>query len=231
MEFSIPFIRKLADDDDPNSFANKLRSRRFGVFEFLIARMPRPVRILDVGGTTEFWERRGWAGSDDYRITTLNLFAEDRRHENIRAVTGDATNMKEFGEGSFDVVFSNSVIEHLFTFDNQRRMAEEVRRVGKAYWVQTPNFWFPMEPHFHVPGWQWMPVASRVEIIRRWRCGWRGPCGDPLIARRLVEEVRLMTRTELASIFPGARVVPERFCGLVKSWTAIDGFERQRVQP
>ena len=229
MEFSIPIIRKLANSDNPNSFANRMRSRRFGRFEALIEPIARPVRILDVGGTNEFWESRGWAGCGDYQITTLNLFAEEKRHRNIEPVAGDATNLASFANRSFDVVFSNSVIEHLFTLENQRRMASEVQRVGKAYWVQTPNFWFPMEPHFHVPAWQWLPVAARVAMIRRWRCGWRGPCSDPIRARELVAEVRLLRKGELAQLFPGAEVVAERFAGLVKSWTVVGGFPETKL--
>ena len=226
MSFTIPWIRRLADSEDPNSFANRLRTQRFRQFEALVAPLPRPVRILDVGGTNEFWERRGWTGRVGVQVFTLNLTAEAQRHENIKPISGDATNLSEFGDGSFDVVFSNSVIEHLFTFEKQRRMASEVQRVGKAFWVQTPNFWFPMEPHFHIPGWQWMPVNLRVAMIRRRACGWRGPCPDPVKARELVEEVRLLTGSELREMFPNATLVSERFCGLVKSWTAIAGFEK-----
>jgi hypothetical protein len=221
---SIPALRQLADSENPNSFANKLRAARFRRFETLVATLPRPLRILDVGGETAFWENRGWAGRDDVRIFSLNLVPEEQRHENIKPVAGDATNLAEFADGSFDVAFSNSVIEHLFTFENQRRMASEMRRVGRAFWMQTPNFWFPMEPHFHVPGWQWMPLGLRVAMIRRWRCGWRGPCPDPAGARKLVEELRLLRESEIRSIFPGATLIAERFCGLVKSWIAIGGF-------
>lgn len=224
MEFSMPNLRWLADDEDPTSFSNKLRARRFRLFETLTASMPRPLRILDVGGTNNFWEQRGWAGRSDVEIFSLNLVPEQQRHENIKPLAGDATNLTQFADRSFDVAFSNSVIEHLFTFDNQRRMASESQRVGKAFWVQTPNFWFPMEPHFQVPGWQWMPLQFRAAIIQRWRCGWRGPVPTQAGARKAVEEVRLLSVRELRAIFPTANIVPERFCGLVKSWIAIGGF-------
>jgi|SRR5579859_464790 len=227
MKPSIPLIRRLADDQEPNSFSNKRRTRRFKRFEALAASLPRPLRILDVGGETSFWEHRGWAGRKDIEILSLNLAPEEQRHDNIKPVAGDATDLRQFGDCSFDIVFSNSVIEHLFTFENQRRMASEIQRVGKSFWVQTPNFWFPMEPHFHIPGWQWMPVNMRVAMLRRWRCGWRGPSADPVRARELVREIRLLTRGELRTIFPGATLLPERLFGLVKSWTAISGFPSQ----
>ncbi len=222
-------IRSLADGKNPNSFSNRARTRRFQRFEALAATLPRPLRILDVGGTNEFWENRGWAGRHDVQIASLNLEAQAQKHENIQSLAGDATDLRQFSDASFDIVFSNSVIEHLFTLEQQRRMASEVQRVGKSFWVQTPNFWFPMEPHFHIPGWQWLPLDVRVSIIRRRRCGWRGPCPDPAKARELVSEVRLLSGRELRSMFPKANLVAERFCGFVKSWIAIGGFPQDRT--
>src|SRR5882672_10322464 len=165
-------LRWLASSRDSASFANKLRARRFLKFDALTARWPRPLRILDVGGTNAFWENRGWHQRTDVEVMILNLAAEEQRYANIKPVIGDATNLAEFDDCSVDIVFSNSVIEHLFTFENQRRMASEVQRVGKAYWVQTPNYWFPMEPHFHFLGWQWLPVPVRTSILQRRACGW-----------------------------------------------------------
>src|SRR5690348_15108213 len=217
-------LRHLADSYEPTSFANRLRARRFRQFETLAARLPRPLRLLDVGGTNAFWENRGWHQRSDVEVLTLNVVAEEKRYANIRPLAGDARNLTQFGDRSLDVVFSNSVIEHLFTFEDQRRMASEIQRVGKAFWVQTPNYWFPIEPHFHVIGWQWLPLPVRVSILRRTRCGWRGPCPDPVGARRFVEEIRLLTRKELRELFPRANIVAERFYGFVKSWIAVGGF-------
>lgn len=217
-------LRRLANIYEPTSFANKLRAKRFRQFEALAARLPRPLRLLDVGGTNAFWENRGWHRRTDVEVFTLNLVAEDRRHANITPLAGDARNLAQFSDRSVDIAFSNSVIEHLFTFEDQRQMAREIQRVGKAFWVQTPNYWFPIEPHFHFVGWQWLPLAVRISILRRKACGWRGPCPDPTGARRLVEEIRLLTRKELRELFPRANIVAERFYGLVKSWIAVGGF-------
>jgi hypothetical protein len=201
-----------------------MRERRFRMFDELVARLPRPLSLIDVGGTTGFWERRGWAGRDDVSITLVNLGEQEPRHENVRAVVGDATDLGSFADDEFDVAFSNSVIEHLFSFEAQARMAAEVRRVAKAHWVQTPNFWFPVEPHFLVPAWHWLPEEARVAILTRRGIGWAGRCPDPEFAREIVRQHRLMRRRELQRLFPGSRVVPERFLGLVKSWIALGGF-------
>jgi Methyltransferase domain len=222
-------LTELLNVDNPNSLSNRFRSRRFRVFESLVKTIPRPIRILDVGGTNSFWEQRGWADRDDVRITLLNLLPQAGRHNNITPLTGTAMDLGQFEDGSFDIVFSNSVIEHLFTLKNQLRMATEIRRVAKAFWVQTPNFWFPMEPHFHIPGWHWMPLGMRVAMLRKWKCGWIGPCPDAAQAREQVTEVRLMTSGELRTIFPGARLMRERFGLFVKSWIVVDGFPGTRV--
>jgi Methyltransferase domain len=215
-------LQGLANDGRPDSLSHRLRERRFRLFERFATRLPRPLRIVDVGGTNEFWEQRGWAGLADVEITLVNLEAAERRHANIVPTAGDATDLSEHADDSFDIAFSNSVIEHLFTFENQARMAAEVRRVASAaYWVQTPNYWFPIEPHFLVPAWHWLPEDTRVAILRRRGVGWAGRCPDADFARKVVEEHRLMRRGELARLFPDARIVAERFGGLVKSWTAV----------
>jgi len=201
--------------------SQRMRARRFSLFKALTARLPRPLRILDVGGRAAFWATHGWADRRDVQIVTGNIEPQQRQYENIEPVYLDATEMSRFADQSFDLVFSNSVIEHLFSWENQLQMAREVRRVGKAYWVQTPNYWFPLEPHFCVPGWQWLPVGCRVAILQRRTCGWRGRTPDPARARALVEEIRLVTRRELRQLFPDAELLAERFCRLIKSWVAV----------
>ncbi|NNF42466.1 MAG: methyltransferase domain-containing protein [Phycisphaerales bacterium] len=219
-------LRTLADARNPGSLSNRLRQRRFRLFDSLVESRPRPLRIVDLGGTPQFWVHRGWAGREDVEITTVNLTPEPSRHANIASRSGDATDLRDLPDHAFDVVFSNSVIEHLFTLERQAAMAREIRRLAPAFWVQTPNYWFPIEPHFHVPGWQWMPTGVRRAVIRRRRCGWRGPCPNPRDADAAVREVRLLTRRELERLFPGATIVAERFGGLAKSWMVHDGFNR-----
>lgn len=218
-------MRRLADQGANGSFSNRRRSRRFEAFARLVeglqGKHSRPVRILDIGGTNSFWEKRGWAGREDVEVVLINLEAEAPKHDNIDPRAGDATDLSEFPDGSFDVVFSNSVIEHLETFEKQAAMAAEVRRLAPLYWVQTPNFWFPVEPHFLTPAWHWLPVRVRIALLRRRRWGWRGPCPDVDEAGRLVREIRLMRGSELRGLFPDATLRPERIGPLVKSFVAV----------
>lgn len=204
--------------------SRRMRAKRFARFAALAEALPKPLRILDVGGRAAYWHAHGWANRPDIRIVTGNIEPQTARFSNIEPAHVDATDMSQFADEAFDIVFSNSVIEHLYTWKNQVCMAAEVRRVGKAYWVQTPNYWFPMEPHFRVIGWQWLPVQTRIAILCRHRCGFRGPCIDPHRARQAVQEIRLLSRRHLAHLFPGATIWPEKWWGLTKSWVAHSGF-------
>jgi hypothetical protein len=227
-------LRLLANVDKPNSFSNRMRDKRFLHFESLVERKRKleslaerkikPLRIVDIGGTIDFWEQRKWAGREDVSISLVNLVRQEPRHANMECLIGDATNLTEIADKSFDVSFSNSVIEHLFTYDNQRAMAREMCRIAPSVWLQTPNYWFPVEPHFHFVGWQWLPIKVRAELLLRRDYGWRKKAADLKQAYQLVAEVRLMTRSELERIFPGAEILGERFGPLVKSWILFSGF-------
>ena len=94
---------------------------------------------MDVGGLESFWVNRNYHLKNDVQITLLNLEVVSSKYPNMISMIGDATNLLHFSDNSFDVVFSNSVIEHLYTKSNQEKMASEIRRVGKHYFLQTPN--------------------------------------------------------------------------------------------
>jgi hypothetical protein len=100
-------------------------------------------------------------------------------------------------------------------------MAAEVRRLAPVYWIQTPNFWFPVEPHFLTPGWHYLPVAARVALLRRRRWGWRGPLPEAAQAEEAVREIRLMRGSELTRMFPEASLERERIGPFVKSFVAL----------
>ena len=217
-------MRRLVDSRNPGSFANRLRERRFARFRGLLETVPPPVRILDVGGTPTFWRLRGDDLPGEPRITVLNLTAFDDGDERVETVVGNAVDMHEIPDNSFDVVFSNAVIEHVETLENQHRMADEIRRVGRRYFVQTPNKWFPLEPHFLVPGFQFLPISVRVALLRRMSLGWYARTADPAEAERQVRMIRLMSGREFAACFPDATIHRERVFGLTKSFIATGGW-------
>jgi hypothetical protein len=185
----------------------------------------RPVSILDAGGSSIYWIERGIADDERFEISVLNIddeeFSKREPHPRITEIVGDATKLSEsFAPASFDIVFSNSVIEHVGGLREQRSMADGVRAVGNAYYVQTPNRRFPLEPHFIDPIYL-SPLCHPImpQAVRVWAAGRTASGGDTEEeTRAILASIRLMNKQELAASFPDASVEPERFFGLAKSW-------------
>jgi hypothetical protein len=100
-------------------------------------------------------------------------------------------------------------------------MAREVRRLAPRYFVQTPNFWFPIEPHFRAPFIHWLPEPWRVSIIMRFACGFFPRARSCDEARRILDELRLLDAQAMAELFPDAMIERERFAGFTKSLIAV----------
>lgn len=214
-------FRTSADYTKRDSLAYRLRRKRFGHFLELLQRLPRPITILDVGGTETFWQMMGLEDSDEVSITLLNLFEGNPTSPRIRCEVGDGCDLSRYADGQFDVVFSNSVIEHVGTWPNQQRMAAEIRRVGRSYFVQTPNRYFPIEPHFQFPCFQFLPRRLKVRLLRSRPLGWYPRAENNIQAGDWADEIRLLTRREVERLFPEARVICEKVWGLTKSFMAV----------
>src|SRR5215472_14037858 len=102
----------------------RFRERRMREF---VARfgITAETRILDVGGTPANW----LLAPVRPRVTLLNMpRGQERGDPGFTFVSGDGCQLP-FRDQSFEIVFSNSVIEHVGSRDQQRRFAEEIRRV------------------------------------------------------------------------------------------------------
>ena len=182
--------------------------------------LTKETRILDVGGFPQFWAETEF----DAHITTLNLQAVEvpaSMQHRCTAITGDGTGLP-FGDGEFDIVFSNSVIEHLGSWENQERFAREVRRVGRRYYVQTPAREFPVEPHLLAPFIHWLPMSSQRRLVR-YGTGWgliTKP--TPQQVEDFLQEIRLLTFQEFQLLFPGSVILKEKLLGFTKSYSALD---------
>ena len=118
--------------------------------------------------------------------------------------------MREFRENQFDVVYSNSVIEHVGDIEDMLKMAREVRRVGRWYFLQTSNLFFPMEPHFLFPLFQFLPISCRVYLVRHFNLGWVGRVPDSEGAERKVRSIHLLSKADLRFLFPDANITTEK---------------------
>ena len=185
--------------------------RRFGSRE--------ATTILDVGGTHFNW---GLIDAKS-RITLLNLSVPpdvDGLPANFTCVVGSATRL-EFEDGSFDVGFSNSVIEHLASWERQESFAREIRRVGRSLWVQTPARRFFVEPHLITPFVHYLPKRWQRRLLRNFTVwGWLARPSQEAVDRFLAE-TRLLDHEEMRRLFPDCEIRRERFLGLTKSYVAV----------
>ncbi len=208
---------KIADNTDQNSLSTQFRRKRFLFFLNLISQLPRPLHILDIGGTEAYWNMMGF-NDPQVHITLLNLNSQPVSNtKRFTGIAGDATRLIGFSDQSIDLVYSNSVIEHLFTLEAQQKMADEIKRVGKSYFIQTPHRYFPVEPHWVFPFFQFLPRPVRITLTRKFSLGHIPRIPDPEQAARQVDEIRLMTIPELKKMFPDGLLYKEFFMGMIKS--------------
>jgi len=187
------------------------------------------MRILDVGGLP-----RAWLGVPiEAEITILNItplddFEGSFLQPNHVAVMGDGT-LLPYEDQSFDIVFSNSVIEHLGTREKQQAFAAEACRVGKRYWIQTPAKEFPLEPHYFGPFVHWFSKPIQKRLLRNFTLwGLLGRPSDETLDQVLAE-LRLLNCKEFRELFDNPQMWVERVLGLPKSYTAYITSPQTRI--
>jgi hypothetical protein len=199
------------------SLAERLRRRRWAI---LLGAIPNlaDLRVVDLGGTADWWDR---APLIPHHVTVVNLYEADRGPSIVRKVEGDALRADELLKGEeFDLVFSNSLIEHLGGHVARRQFADVVSTLADSYVIQTPYRYFPIEPHWMFPAFQFLPIASRSWLAPRWPLGHtRG--WDAEAARNEVMSVDLLSITEMCDYFPDAKILWERVAGIPKSMIAV----------
>jgi hypothetical protein len=175
-------------------------------------------RILDIGGMPATWEGQ----SVSPRVTLLNIrTAPSSIPARMQWVEGNALALP-FDGTEFDVVFSNSVIEHVGDLEAQRRFASEVMRLRLPYYIQTPNALFPIEPHFWGVGTHWVPLSLRPYAVR-YASVWGWSVRPSLeMADRYAREISLVSPGTLKSLFPGSKIWRERIAGVTKSLMAVE---------
>jgi 2-polyprenyl-3-methyl-5-hydroxy-6-metoxy-1,4-benzoquinol methylase len=213
----------------------RARTARTAVFrhEFQVG---EKTRILDIGSEDGSAIARVLAGSG---IPPQNVYIADINAARVHAgqrqfgftpVVIPESGRLPFADGFFDIVYCSSVIEHVTvpkeevwsarsgkTFkrraeESQAAFAREIRRLGKNYFVQTPNKWFPIESHTWLPFIGFAPRAAQLATIAVSNRFW---------IKRTSPDWHLLTAGEMRRLFPDAEIRRELFLGLTKSIMAI----------
>lgn len=202
------------------------RNRRLAeIVAQLATKLGRPIRVLDVGGRPSFW--RTADTSNIARITVTNIeksdYAVDPDQSLIEGEYADTLDLSAFASRSYDLVVSNSVIEHLETWRNMKTCARELRSVAPVGFIQTPSFWFPVEQHYMIPFFHWLPNPLRVLLLPYLPRRSYKDTRNVDVLRTYIEEINLLRKPELEFLFPDATVHRERFLGFTKSYVVIWG--------
>ena len=215
-----PYVNKT-------SIEFNFRAKRFAVIQSIMQQIldeKGECRVLDLGGSEKYWligEDFIKANRHRVHFTIINPEMQESRDAGLFSFAiGDATDPDLLKGQTFDFVHSNSVIEHVGDEDAMARFAENTRRLGKRYYMQTPNYWFPYEPHFRFPGFQWLPATLRAFLMTRMRLGFFARQDSYSEAKWHVDSIRLLSKRDVTALFPDATVTKERVFGLAKSLMA-----------
>lgn len=188
------------------SFSHRSRTKKFQLFESVFH--PRPEeRVLDIGASGDVFLR--YTFEDVYpfpsRITagghSLGEVRSARQmYPQPTYAVFDGCSLP-FPDKSFDIVFSNAVIEHILGPSRQERFAQEVMRVGRSWFVTTPNYWYPFESHYHLPFIQFLPANLQRPYNRLF--GTHIPKGQ-------TQELALLSARGLRTLFPTSRIARVR---------------------
>jgi Methyltransferase domain len=189
-------------DSDSVPFASRLSYHvRQKMFQLFMASMrPEPgTSVLDVGVTSDEQHRESNYFEQFYpypqNITCVGT--EDgshltTRYPGLRYQQVRPMEPLPFGDAQFDVVFSNAVVEHVGSRRAQRAFVGELCRVARAFFITTPNRWFPVEHHTGLPLLHYLPASVFRSLIQGTR--YRHWASE--------NNLNILTAGELAGLFP-----------------------------
>jgi hypothetical protein len=221
-------IHAFQDHSNPNSLVSRFRKARARRIVALIERIHAEkgeCRIIDLGGEAGYWALfdREMLKAKGVHVTLVNPGAiEDADDAALfTVVNDDACSLAQFADNSFDLAHSNSVIEHVGDWVRMEAFAKECRRLAPRYYVQTPYFWFPIEPHYSAPFFHWRSEQSRARALMKRSHGFAERCATVGEAMRDVQYARLLDKTQFRFLFPDATHYDEVVLGLTKSIIAV----------
>lgn len=228
MSITTTLAKWLMNYDSEKSMGSRFRGKRIAfLLEMMetVFRQNGAVNIIDIGGLEQYWKivPRQYLDEHKVTITIVNLPGKvlPQDHGPFRFAQADGCDLAGFADNSFHIAHSNSVVEHVGDWQRMIRFAEEVARVSEKVFVQTPNYWFPVEPHCMTPLFHWLPKPMRIWLTLHCQLGHWSQATTIDEAVRIVESARLLNKKMFQELFKGADVVTERFFWLPKSFIAL----------
>lgn len=179
-----------------------------------LANRPQPIRMLEVGtgsgGIAHYFGTHPQLRCevDAVDVHDNRLVTEGYRYQQVRDT------QLPFADGTFDVVVTNHVIEHVGDEQAQHAHLSELHRVlrpdGVGY-LAVPNRWMLVEPHYKLAFLSWLPHAWRTPYLR-------------LIRREAVYDCRPLQMGQLERMLGDNGFVYRNIC--IEAWRATWEIER-----
>jgi hypothetical protein len=217
-----------------DQYRRRAALKRSALFRHELEPLPRPMRIVDLGGSEQMWQRWQFTERDGIEVVLANHHLYDTSHRDEAHVlpfvsdwTVDVRALTASDLSAFDLIFSNSMIEHLPSRSDQEALAHRIAESGRPYFIQIPNKHCVVDPHFPHPLAMFFacwPRSLQAQVLARHPLGSaRVPTTVPKALQALEDTYHPLSRKDLAALFPQAHILTEWNLGLPMSLVAIGG--------
>lgn len=231
-------MNKYQDLTNPNSLRSKIRRKRVKhlidfIKQIIDQKNLKTIKICDLGGTYRYWLVFPFLDFEEvnFEITLVNLeetiqlenenYQKLLNHSNLRFISeiGNGCDMSHKQDAFFHLTHSNSVIEHVGDWKKIKKFAKESQRIGKFFFIQTPNYWFPIEPHYVLPLVHFFPRPIHTKLLMIFK----NRSFDEATSN--FEENRMLSYKEFRFLYSKSTLIIERFL-LAKSFIAKSELSR-----
>ncbi len=208
--------------------SNISRKRKLELF-YKVMKPTSQTKVLDVGAGINPDGDRGLQLIDSYPwkngLSAINISPEPisrmrQYYPEVEAIVGNALDLP-WPDKYFDAVYSNAVIEHVGDFEAQKKMAAEIMRVGKRWFVTSPNRWYPFEFHMRLPFVTWLPGKSHLWAARI--VSYSHAHKKYMFGKKHYDGLRLLTARQLKCCFPDSKIIKQRVTFMAETLIAIGG--------
>lgn len=201
----------------------RVRKRRACIFRSYVPHQ-RPLKVIDIGGTVAFWKAWGITESDQIQVTLINNHHIDVSSSGTESdlpfiinELSDANQIQVDRLKKFDLIFSNSFLEHLESRAQQAAMAEKIISSGVRYFIQIPNKRSIIDPHFPrpwVPFFACYPKPVQARLLTLGACGSGARSSTLEQARERIRYYNPLSVADMRRLFPDAVIRIERTVGI-----------------